>query len=106
MANERRRESQDQQLMQRGQRAAEVIDNPAYVEAMQRLHADVIQAWKDCPVRDTEGQRILLQLAKLGDKFERILRDYIEAGDMVQRQLQLDDVRDEGALRRTLRKVI
>jgi hypothetical protein len=102
----RNREAPDAKLMQRGQRAMEVLDNPAYTEAMANLHADVITAWKECPVRDTEGQRILLQLAKLADKFSRILADYVEAGELVRRQLEIDDVRDESGMRRALRKVI
>ena len=91
---------------QRGHEAAQVLDNPAYVAAMAELRADVINTWKAAPIRDTEGQRLLLQLAKLCDKFEGILRGHIEGGKLAQAKLDIDDLRADNATRRLLRKVL
>lgn len=95
----------EQQTVQRAQEAALVLDNPAYREAMSQLKSAVIQQWKDCPVRDKEGQLLLLQLAKLTDKFEAILQGMIATGKLAQHRIDLDRERDESIAQRFLRKV-
>ena len=96
----------NQQQAQRGIEAAQVLDNPAYRAAMDALRAEVIDAWKKCPVRDKEGQVLLLQLAKLTDKFEGVLSGMVEGGKFAQRQLELDDMRNESAGRKLMRRVL
>ncbi len=39
-----------------GRNADLVLSNPAYADAMARMKSEVIATWKDCPVRDREGQ--------------------------------------------------
>lgn len=96
----------NQQQAQRGLEASQVLDNPAYRAAMDALRAEVIDAWKKCPVRDKEGQVLLLQLAKLTDKFEGVLSGMVEGGKFAQRQLELDDLRNESAGRKLMRRVL
>lgn len=96
----------NQQQAQRGFEAAQVLDNPAYKAAMDALRTEVIEAWKKCPVRDKEGQVLLLQLAKLTDKFEGVLTGMIEGGKFAARQLELDDLRNESAGRKLMRRVL
>ena len=95
----------EQQTVQRATEAALVLDNPAYQEAMSQLKAVVIQQWKDCPVRDREGQLLLLQLAKLCDKFESLLNGMVETGKLAQHRIDLDRERNESLAKRFLRKV-
>lgn len=95
----------EQQTVQRATEAAQVLDNPAYQEAMQSLKAAVIQQWRECPVRDREGQLLLLQLAKLTDKFESILNGMLETGKLAQHRIDLDRERNESIAKRFLRKV-
>lgn len=95
----------EQQTVQRATEAALVLDNPAYQEAMSQLKTAVIQQWKDCPMRDREGQLLLLQLAKLTDKFESILQGMIETGKLAQHRIDLDRERNESIAQRFLRKV-
>ena len=95
----------EKQQVQRGREAALVLDNEAFKAAMQGLKSAVLEQWKQCPVRDKEGQTLLLQLAKLTDKFEGILVGMIDNGKMAQHKLDLDDIRDESRTRRVLRKV-
>ena len=73
----------EQQQVQRAREASLVLDNPAYVEAMSQLKGQVIAQWKECPVRDREGQLLLLQLAKLTDKFEAMLTGMVFAAGRV-----------------------
>ena len=95
----------EQQTVHRALEATQVLDNPAYQEAMSSLKEAVIQQWKDCPVRDREGQLLLLQLAKLTDKFESLLKGMIETGKLAQHRIDLDRERNETLAKRFLRKV-
>lgn len=95
----------DHQTAQRGVDARMVLDNDAYKAAMESLRAQVIQQWKDCPVRDKEGQLLLLQLAKLADKFESILNGLVESGKFADHKINLDKERDESGARRAVRRV-
>jgi hypothetical protein len=95
----------EQQTVQRATEAALVLSNPAYQEAMSQLKSAVLTQWKDCPVRDREGQLLLLQLAKLTDKFESLLNGMIETGKLAQHRIDVDRERNETLARRFLRKV-
>lgn len=94
----------EQQTASMGVSARQVLDNAAYQAAMTSLKAQVVQQWKDCPVRDKEGQLLLLQLAKLADKFDGILSGMIEAGKFAEHKIDLDAERDESKGRRVLRR--
>ena len=96
----------NQQIAQKGFEASQVLDNPAYKAAMEALRAEVIDAWKKCPVRDKEGQVLLLQLAKLTDKFESILVGMVETGKLTQHNLDLRDIRNESNARKFMRRVV
>lgn len=88
-----------------GRNADLVLSNPAYAEAIGRMKADVVSAWKDCPVRDREGQLLLLQLAKLTDKFESILASMVQGGKLAQHKIDIEAERNESRTQRFLRKV-
>lgn len=96
----------DQQQVLRGQEAAQVLDNEAFKLAMESLKTSVLDQWKACPIRDQEGQTLLLQLAKLTDKFESLLIGMIESGKFAQRQIELDKLRNETKARQFVRKVL
>jgi hypothetical protein len=92
--------------VQTGTHAAQVLDNEAYKEAMKSLREQVITQWKDCPIRDKEGALLLLQLAKLTDKFEAILRGYVSRGEFAKHAIDLDNERNESKARRLIRRVM
>lgn len=93
------------QDVQRAQEAAQVLDNPAYKAAMSALRSEIVAAWKHCPVRDAEGQRLLLQLIKMADKFEAMLNGAIETGKFAQHQIRMDELRNESKARSVLRRI-
>lgn len=95
----------DQQIATHGVYASQVLENPAYQEAMKLLREQVVAAWKDCPVRDAEGQLLLLQLAKLTDKFEAILNGAVESGKLADHRLKIDELRNESPARKWVRRV-
>ena len=94
-----------QEQVTRGFEASQVLDNPAYQSAMEALKAQIVDQWKACPVRDKEGQILLLQLAKLTEKFESILKGMVESGKFAQHKIDIDSARDEHVIRRWARKV-
>lgn len=96
----------DFKAVQTAHEARMLLDSDAYKNAHAGLKAQIIQQWKGCPVRDVEGQRLLLQLIKLADKFEGMLTGAIEAGKFAQHKIDLDNERNESKARRALRKVI
>lgn len=89
----------------RGKEASMVLENEAFKTAIATLKTSVLEQWKNCPVRDSEGQLLLLQLAKLTDKFESILVGFIENGKLEQNRIELNEIRNESAGQRMLRRV-
>ena len=95
-----------QQIQQTGIEAQRVIDSEAYKLAMSAMKAQIVQQWKDCPVRDKEGALLLLQLAKLADKFEGVLTGLIESGKFADHQIKIDSERNESKARQIMRRVL
>lgn len=89
-----------------GQEARALLDSQAYTEAMDRLREDVRQQWMSAPVRDLEGQRLLLITAKLVEKLDAQIRGMVEAGKLAQSRIDINDLRDENGIRRAVRRVI
>lgn len=84
--------------------AGDVLENEAYKLAMSGLKEQIVAQWKECPVRDVEGQRLLLQLAKLAEKFDGLLSGYIQAGKLAQHRIDLENERNESMGARVMRR--
>jgi len=95
----------EQQQLQRGIDASQVLDNAAFREAFVALNNAVVDQWRECPVRDVQGQTLLLQLVKITAKFEAILVGMVENGKLAQRRIELDSLRNESKPRALLRKL-
>ena len=96
----------DHKEVLRGREAQAVLDNEAFKLAISSIKNSVQEQWKSCPVRDREGQVLLLQLAKLTDKFESTLIGMVQSGNFAQRRIDLDKLRDEPPARQFMRRVI
>ena len=94
-----------QQTAQQGTEAQRILDSEVYKDAMAAMKLQIIEQWKACPVRDKEGQVLLLQLAKLADKFEGILNGVVQTGKFAQHQIDIDSLRDESRARQFFRRV-
>lgn len=97
---------EEREVIARGQEAARIIESDVFKLALETLRTSVTEQWKNCPIRDKEGQLLLLQLAKLTDKFEGIFVGLVEQGKMVQHKIDLDDARNEPQVRKFYRKVV
>lgn len=95
----------DHKLVQRGIDATQVLENVVFKESLVILKQAVVDQWKECPVRDKEGQLLLLQLAKLADKFEGILIGMVETGKLAKHKIDMNNLRDESVGRRIVRSV-
>lgn len=95
----------EQQTALMGRDAQIVLDNAAFKLAIDTLKESVYKQWRECPVRDAEGQLLLLQLAKVTEKFEGLLVGLVETGKMAQHRIDMDSARNESAARKLLRKV-
>jgi hypothetical protein len=95
----------DQNLSLRGREAQTLLDNPILLEALETMRKATIEQWKATDLRDKEGQLLLLQMAKVTDRFEGILRGIVDTGKLAQRRIDLDSIRNEPEARRFMRKV-
>lgn len=96
----------DHQSAQSGIDAASVLDNPAYIDAMKLLRDSIVDKWKSCPIRDDEGQRLLLQTMRLADTFEQVLGGMVQRGKMAQHKIDVDAVRNESGARKLMRRIV
>jgi hypothetical protein len=96
----------EHEIAQRGLEARQVLDNPAYAVAMAAIRERIAMDWAACDLRDTERQRLLLQMRKVADVFEAALSGLIEGGKLAHARLDLDELRGEGPARKLLRKVL
>lgn len=71
----------------RGEYALTLLENELLKEALSAIKAEVVDQWANCPARDAEGKEALWQLMKTAQKFENILRGYIETGKLAKEQM-------------------
>jgi hypothetical protein len=96
----------DQQTAAIGKDAVLVLENPAFKAAMARIRSEVTEQWLSCPIRDREGQMLLLQLAKLAEKFEGLFVGMVHSGEFAQHKIDIDKIRNESKPRQILRRVV
>lgn len=92
----------DQQIADMGEYAKQVLSNPAFDEAMKRLHEVAHLAFKQTDIRDAEGLKLARQFAAVTDDFEVILKRMVEGGKLA--RINLDKHRDEGAAKKLARR--
>lgn len=86
-----------------GKDAAIVLENAAYQQSIKQMHEAINANWRQCDVRDAEGQRLLLQMSKVAALFEANLNGLIERGKFAQNQLDLEKAREpKGWMRKVI----
>ena len=66
----------------RAEHAQRLLSDQLLQDALGAIKAEIQRFWIDCPQRDHEGKEALWQLAKTADKFEALLKGYIETGKL------------------------
>lgn len=68
------------EIQRRGADAARVLDEKVVKEALREIKSEIIEQWEATPARDTEGREWIWRHYKVAQKFEGLLKAYIEAG--------------------------
>lgn len=71
-----------------GDRAKEVLENEAFVEAFEAIEKEVIEQWTNSPARDAEGREKLWSYLHLLRKVKQHLTSTLETGKLAQLDLQ------------------
>jgi hypothetical protein len=85
----------EQQISNRGIRPARFWQAGLHVKRCRPCALSIVAKWKECSLRDEQGQTLTLQMMKLADTFEGLLAGYVEAGKFANHKLDLDKMRDE-----------
>ena len=80
-----------EELKRRGEHARQLLDDPLLNETIELIEKDIIEAWIACPIRDTEGQRLLLQEIRQARKLKGVLTGVMETGKYEAYQQSLKD---------------
>lgn len=79
--------------------AAQVLENPAFKDAMRRMRESCDQAIRECPIRDTEGLQLLVQASRITASVERVLTGILESGKAADARIRVDSERTESKIR-------
>jgi len=81
-----------QQEINRGQQATELLNHPLMQEAISTLRSQYQAAWEASPARDKEGREELWKLLKTLGAVEGHLKQVIETGRMATIQREQDSL--------------
>lgn len=70
--------------------AEQVLANPAFAEAFDRMRKQIVEAWAECPVNETDKQQFILQQMKLLDRIKPTLHAMIEQGKLAKARMPVD----------------
>jgi len=76
------------QELDRGARAKDILENELYLESWNIVEQALIQKWRDCPIRDKEGQHELKLMLKLLQDAKGHLERVMESGKLAESRLQ------------------
>jgi hypothetical protein len=89
-----------EEITTRSDTARRILNDPLIVEAFETIERDVMEAFFNCPARDTEGLRILQTNLRLARQFKGILQGAIERGKLLANDLREKESLAKMAIRR------
>lgn len=69
-------------------RAREVLENEAYIQAHEDIRTEIVRQWEDSPARDTQGRESLWIMLKQLDKLKMTLEQTMGAGKLAEANLR------------------
>ena len=72
---------------QRGHRAKQILEDEIFVEAIQKVSAELDQEWINSPVRDTEGREKIYMMKRMLNVLLVQLRSVMETGKLASKQI-------------------
>jgi hypothetical protein len=76
------------ELIIRGESAKRLLNDPLFVESLEKLESDIFEAWARTGIRDKEGQHELLLMVQTARKFKALLATVLMTGEVEAKQLQ------------------
>ncbi len=72
---------------QRGHRAKQILEDEIFVEAIQKVSAELDQEWINSPIRDTEGRERINMMKKMLNVLMVQLQSVMETGKLASKQI-------------------
>jgi len=72
---------------QRGQQAKRILEDPIFVEALQKVSQELDQEWINSPIRDTEGREKIYMMRKMLGVLHVQLQSVMETGKLASKQI-------------------
>ncbi len=73
--------------IQRGQQAKRILEDPIYVEALQKVSQELDQEWINSPIRDTEGREKIYMMRKMLGVLHVQIQSVMETGKLASKQV-------------------
>ena len=73
--------------IQRGHRAKQILEDPIFVEALQKVSQELDQEWINSPIRDTEGREKIYMMKKMLGVLHVQLQSVMETGKLASKQI-------------------
>ena len=73
--------------IQRGQQAKRILEDPIYIEALQKVSQELDQEWINSPIRDTEGREKIYMMKKMLGVLHVQLQSVMETGKLATKQI-------------------
>jgi len=73
--------------IQRGQQAKRILEDPIFVEALQKVSQELDQEWINSPIRDTEGREKIYMMKKMLGVLHVQLKSVLETGKLATKQI-------------------
>jgi hypothetical protein len=77
-----------EQLIQRAERAKQLLAEPLIKDSLDRLEKDIFEAWARAGIRDKEGQHELHLMVQTARKFRALLEQVMVTGQIEANQLK------------------
>jgi hypothetical protein len=72
---------------QRGQQAKRILEDEIFVEAVQKVSAELDLEWINSPIRDTEGREKIYMMRKMLNVLLVQLQSVMETGKLASKQI-------------------
>jgi len=73
--------------IQRGQQAKRILEDPIFVEALQKVSQELDQEWINSPIRDTEGREKIYMMKKMLGILHVQIQSVMETGKLATKQV-------------------
>ena len=92
-----------EEIAQRGREALFVLENPAYIEAVEKFTKDIRALRLQLSPRDTEGATKLVLMEQAVEKARRLMETYVQDGERA--RLELEREINPGPVARLSRRI-